>query len=200
MELETLDAWRKPDSAHRPRPSCDDDGGGDGNVGGDAFKSFHEVRHGKLLKHSYTLACKTAARHERFERGEVDSGAVKDKWRAAMIKRSNAGRTASGWRESTKDFWAAEHEKLKKAEASRAQIQRKSHSHEGRTPSSPFSAVSSPFGAVASPFSAVQSKSVSLSLLKKSQCLSGSSSAESAATGSSAMSEAGTNPSSLVSR
>eukprot|EP00282_Hemiselmis_andersenii_P023660 CAMPEP_0172024070 /NCGR_PEP_ID=MMETSP1041-20130122/15141_1 /TAXON_ID=464988 /ORGANISM="Hemiselmis andersenii, Strain CCMP439" /LENGTH=219 /DNA_ID=CAMNT_0012679621 /DNA_START=358 /DNA_END=1014 /DNA_ORIENTATION=- len=160
--------WR----SHSADDAADFDGDGD-----DAAKSFVEVRHGKALRHSLSLAHKTAARQAQFQRTESDPATTKDKWRSAMIKRSPAARDSSGWRESTKEFWAAESEKLREARAA----------HAARSRSASVT-VSSPLGAASSK---------GLSLFKKGN-LSRSSSAD--YNNSSALSDAGTNPSSMVSR
>uniref|UniRef100_A0A7S1EKF0 Uncharacterized protein n=1 Tax=Hemiselmis andersenii TaxID=464988 RepID=A0A7S1EKF0_HEMAN len=57
----------------------------------DAFESFVEIRHGGIVRHSASAARRSAARQAEFERAETDFATVKDKWRAAMIKRSSAG-------------------------------------------------------------------------------------------------------------
>jgi hypothetical protein len=73
-------------------------------------KSFVDVRHGEVIRHSITMSRRIDAKDRMYHRPILTSdetGTLKSKWRTNLIKRKGVGKIGEifGWRESTWEFF-----------------------------------------------------------------------------------------------
>jgi hypothetical protein len=74
------------------------------------YKSFVDLRHGAVLRHSVTASQRNDAEDRLYKRPEMNAEEIsvfKSKWRRDAIKRNGIGKVGEifGWRESTWDFY-----------------------------------------------------------------------------------------------